>query len=415
MLRRTIVLVAVLGLLAAGAPAAFGEDPPVPDFVTGDLYARGGGWLAAYDVTDPLDPVVIDEWNSPTFTWGSGLAFDREGYMYLPVHHPTPGLMIFDKDPSTWVVTPHYATPLGFAPVTGGVDGAPHSVVLRHDGTQAIGCGTYHGRLYVFDTTDVANPQFVRSVDLGMYDGFNCALAYDSDGSLWVSAYGILYELEIDADGEIVSWVKHTGFGLNPGQFAFEPGTHHLYFSVVNGDAVSIRDPAAMGTEIARITDVCTEPIHNPLGIAFDSLGNLFVGCSGYDLSPHMAVIEGDALVGLTGTVTREALGGVLITNHPAGSLAFRPAGTPDALTEMLLDDLADLGLADGTYTALGAKLDAAMQILTDGDPDNDHRAIPILEAFIHQVEALAGKKIPADDAAALVDAAERIIAVILS
>lgn len=50
------------------------------------------------------------------------------------------------------------------------------------------------------------------------------------------------------------------------------------------------------------------------------------------------------------------------------------------------------------------------MLVLRDVTAANDHAAASILGAFVHQVQAQRGKKIPADDADALIDAARWIV-----
>jgi len=76
-----------------------------------------------------------------------------------------------------------------------------------------------------------------------------------------------------------------------------------------------------------------------------------------------------------------------------------------------LLDELAAtvsaLGLHHGIENSLQAKLNTASLILGDLQESNDHAAANALDAFIHQVEAQAGKKIPTDDATSLIEAAE--------
>lgn len=84
----------------------------------------------------------------------------------------------------------------------------------------------------------------------------------------------------------------------------------------------------------------------------------------------------------------------------------------PAERVESLVEAIADLG-ASGTIdsrqaSALSGKLETALEKIEEG---NVSAAIGTLEAFINQVEAQAGKKIPADLAAALIAAVEEIIA----
>ena len=83
---------------------------------------------------------------------------------------------------------------------------------------------------------------------------------------------------------------------------------------------------------------------------------------------------------------------------------------TPEANIELLGDAVADLELDSGLNDSLTVKLEAALAKLQDGNPNNDAAAIAALEAFINQVQAQRGNKIPEGDADALIDAAQAII-----
>ncbi|MCI0499580.1 MAG: hypothetical protein L0Y36_07865 [Planctomycetales bacterium] len=95
-------------------------------------------------------------------------------------------------------------------------------------------------------------------------------------------------------------------------------------------------------------------------------------------------------------------------------SLALKEANpippTPSELLDDLAQHVADLNLHKGTTNSLNAKLNSAMKALTDTNEHNDAAASHILEAFINEVEAQKGKKIPEQDADDLIDAAQQII-----
>lgn len=78
------------------------------------------------------------------------------------------------------------------------------------------------------------------------------------------------------------------------------------------------------------------------------------------------------------------------------------------------IQDLCDLvesyDLDHGINNSLITKLNAAIQILEDGNEDNDVAAINNLEAFINAVEAQRGKNITNEQAELLINAAQRII-----
>jgi hypothetical protein len=94
------------------------------------------------------------------------------------------------------------------------------------------------------------------------------------------------------------------------------------------------------------------------------------------------------------------------------GAYESVPPDPADLLKE-LVETVASLDVPHGIENALLAKLNAATLILGDLQPNNDHAAANVLGAFIHHVAAQYGKKISAEDADALIAAAEKIIAML--
>jgi len=88
--------------------------------------------------------------------------------------------------------------------------------------------------------------------------------------------------------------------------------------------------------------------------------------------------------------------------------------GDPLTLLSNLRTDVVSLGLSQGLQDGLLAKLDDALQALTDGNKKNDHVAINKLEEFISQVSAQRCKKISEADADVLINEAENVIIVLL-
>ena len=76
-----------------------------------------------------------------------------------------------------------------------------------------------------------------------------------------------------------------------------------------------------------------------------------------------------------------------------------------------LIQKVQDLNLHQGTGNSLVKKLRNAGRSLCDPNPKNDRAAANVLKAFIHEVEAQRGKKIPALDADELIADAEAILA----
>jgi ELWxxDGT repeat protein len=95
-------------------------------------------------------------------------------------------------------------------------------------------------------------------------------------------------------------------------------------------------------------------------------------------------------------------------TGRELWALPISALATPAERVGALIANVQSLGLHHGTVTSLLAKLQPAQAVLTDGDPANDGKAAPHLEAFIHHVRAQRGKKIPPEVADAwMAEAAE--------
>ena len=73
------------------------------------------------------------------------------------------------------------------------------------------------------------------------------------------------------------------------------------------------------------------------------------------------------------------------------------------------------MNLQQGISNSLDAKLDAALKAMDDFNAYNDIAAINTLEAFVAAVQAQGGNKIPAEDANALITAAQEIIVALSS
>jgi len=81
-----------------------------------------------------------------------------------------------------------------------------------------------------------------------------------------------------------------------------------------------------------------------------------------------------------------------------------------DQQADLLLDEVASSGLPNGVANRLSAMLAQAEAAIAAG---NDEAAWRYLNAFIHSVEAQAGKKITLEQASELTDAALQIQAVL--
>lgn len=81
----------------------------------------------------------------------------------------------------------------------------------------------------------------------------------------------------------------------------------------------------------------------------------------------------------------------------------------PGEMIVALANQMLSLNLQHGISNSLEAKLAAALQVLADDNENNDAAAINALGAFINAVEAQRDKKIPEEDADALIARAQRI------
>jgi len=83
---------------------------------------------------------------------------------------------------------------------------------------------------------------------------------------------------------------------------------------------------------------------------------------------------------------------------------------TPESLILDLINGLQYLDLGRSTETSLLVNLNNALDKLEDNNPNNDVAAVNNLQAFINQVKAQTGKKIPEFEAGVMIEAATNII-----
>jgi hypothetical protein len=94
------------------------------------------------------------------------------------------------------------------------------------------------------------------------------------------------------------------------------------------------------------------------------------------------------------------------------GMSCQEPQGPADLMAE-LVADIKALNLDSGISNSLDAKLSNAVKALEDMNENNDVAATNKLMAFIHEVQAQAGSKIPQEDADALIAQAQAIVELI--
>jgi len=86
----------------------------------------------------------------------------------------------------------------------------------------------------------------------------------------------------------------------------------------------------------------------------------------------------------------------------------------PEVMVETLSGELDALELPAGIANSLNASLVTAAEKLLDSNPNNDVSAINALEAFINELEAQRGKKIPDDAADTLISRAQETIEAVI-
>ena len=331
-------------------------DFQLPFFVTGDLFAISGQthWLLRIDADDPTDLSLIGACNLPSH----GIIFDEDGRLYRTFYN---SLKVYDRNFQL----------LGEALVSDSGSPILQGPVIRKPG-QVIACdrAAVPTRLMVFDTTDPSDPVHTLTTDIG--SGVCSSIAVAANGDLWLSASGGLLLVRLDDPGNLVSVELFSTYPTNPVGIAFQASTGRMFLGALNANKIEVVDSSEPTTPLAVITDVCDTVNNNPGWLAFDSSGNLLVGCSnsGPDNFTDVVGIPAASLAGLTGTVTAASLGAVRFeaedstnTWNGASILAFKPKGksrdpfTVDAGNNITIrsDDLATLSLVgDVTNNALG-------------------------------------------------------------
>jgi hypothetical protein len=122
----------------------------------------------------------------------------------------------------------------------------------------------------------------------------------------------------------------------------------------------------------------------------------------------------GDGQFGWPAYVAVDASGNVYAD---FGNDRVQKGGACDPATLMadIIDQVVDLNLDNGISNSLDAKLANAVKALDEVNEENNVAAINKLEAFINEVQAKRGNKIPEADADALFAAAQQIIDLLAS
>ncbi len=318
------------GAGGAGAVHVFAPSYEIPRFETGDLFvfdasaaAKTAGAVPPYwpfwrfDAPSP-DQVPL---GGNCDISGLGFAFDSDGNLYVGKGGKTGTLEVYDRN----------FQKLGeAAKITGQLPAHP---AFRRDGQLvAVHPTSQPALLLVYDVSDPSNAQLARSEEIPFTaDGGGQGLAVQRDGRVWIGASSALVRLDLDASGAIVG-AQSFALAVNPAALCFQPSTGRLIIGAAN--SLVLVDPADPTTTLATITDLSPVAANTPGQMAFDSAGNLFVGCGNEDGGAggdaDIVAFAAASLDGLAGTHTAASLGAV--AHHFTGMdggvcLAFKPEG----------------------------------------------------------------------------------------
>lgn len=200
--------------------------------------------------------------------------------------------------------------------------------------------------------------------------------ALDAEGNLYVVDIGNSRIVKIAPSGELLTAWGEPGSG--PGQF---------------------NQPHAVTVDLAGHVLVAERENHRV---------QIFGADGGYlNMWGSEGVADGQFVV-CTEVVT-DSLGDVYVLDHTERIQKFTVSS--GSLTSGLIDAVAELDVEAGIETSLVSSLASALGILEDGNEANDAAAIGQLTAFVHKVEAQAGKALSASEAQRLIGWAEAVIA----
>lgn len=242
-----------------------------------------------------LDSSYLHPTELPVFS-GEGLTFDATNNLFISGGS---GLRIYNASyqflGAATIADPQIAPS----------DLRPYSVALRN-ATQAIACNADFNnpaRLFVFDITNLNSP--FLSLIVALPNTLSCrGVAFDSEGYLWVATYYQLNKLTLESQGIPVA-EQHWYPGANPFVIAFQPGGDKIVFTEFGANLVGIANKTDPSLRLATLVNVCDQSTWSPEGVAFDSDGNLFIGCANFDdaSTTDIVSIASGTFASLSGTV----------------------------------------------------------------------------------------------------------------
>lgn len=359
LVRKAIKQAAIAFIIILNALVASTHAQLLPLAPTGQLFAMPSGFwgsLHRYCVSDQNDISLKQSWD-PLF--GEGLAFDPQGNLFVP----SAGLKIYDPNINL----------IGQAEITDPIGNRSFEIVIRSPNQVIVGnpVRSPHARLFIFDTSDLTHPVHINTVNIPFTDDFGGSesrgLAFDADGNLWVAAYSQLIKLGLDANGNPVTASRVFSAVGNPMGLAFQPSTGLLIYGA--GNALVFVDPANAGVPIAVVEHVGDNEVYQALLMAFNSQGDLFVGCSDlFGGTTDIAIFRAESLVNLSGTMEASVLTPVRVSRPElhdfATFIAFQPQINRSPVAQAGSDQMVVGNASDESAVSLDGT--------ASSDPDGD-------------------------------------------
>jgi alpha-tubulin suppressor-like RCC1 family protein len=209
-------------------------------------------------------------------------------------------------------------------------------------------------------------------------------------GFVAISAGDTYHNVALRSDGSLVSWGNDVS-----GQVSNTPsGTGFVAVSAGGGFSVALRSD---GSLVSWGQDDDDQVTNTPAGTNFVAVSAGLFHAVALRTDGSLVAWGQDILSQVSNTPTGNHF--VAVAAGWEHNVAIRSA-TPAEEVSDLKSTLSGLGLASGTTKSLEAKLNSALAALEAG---NTAGACAALAAFINEVNAQAGKKISASDAAALI------------
>lgn len=354
------IILSVVTVIALSAVATGAYAQQLPLFRTGDMYVRYVNFFVYAGA--PVLPTTFLQQGFVQFPAirGEGIAFDVAGNLYVGAggKGAVGGLKIYPRDFDF-----DSPQPIGEFELPGGEPPVRAMNIALRPPDQVFACNPIRpdAELLVFGTAVLESPTLDHRWAIPLTTGGECrGIAFDKHGQLWVTSYLRLIRLTVDAQGKPIESASFSPGG-NPFALAFQPATDRLFYTAINSNEFAVLDPTNPGERIATITNVCDNANNSPRAIAFDTLGNLYVGCANHDGATTAIVAFPARLLGvsLQGSIDSANLSGLVKWEEPAlGKGGVYIAFKPSSPSGSVIPTVSSWGLIVlALMLALGAKL----------------------------------------------------------